>query len=115
MAEYVGITTPGVTEVDPDVTLNNEVLRVLHRHYPDYGWFVDVPKDQGVVIVKNLDLIGNKPWGFVLKRAMMDADLKCVMRAGGELLERYKRFRRGFRIDEYVENLHKQRFAKPEM
>lgn len=66
----------------------------LQRHYPGHLWAVNINEEGGVMTVMNLALSGK--WGFLLKLKTVqeDPDLKSVMRAGGELLERY-RLRRG--------------------
>jgi hypothetical protein len=72
-----------------DMGLAKRVGEALHKHYPGYLWGVHVRSDQGVLMVYNLRLSGQ--WGFVLKLrdVYQDPTLKCVMRAGGEILERY--------------------------
>ena len=74
--------------------LVKRVAETLHKHYPGHLWAVNIDEEGGVVTVMNLALSGK--WGFLLKLRVVqeDPDLKCVMRAGGELLERY-RLRRG--------------------
>ena len=86
----------------PEITVNEFYLakhaaELLHRHYPGYLWTVNV--NQGVLDVRNLNLDGQ--WGFTIKhvQSYSASDLdKKVMRAGGEILERYRQ-RRGT-IDE---------------
>jgi len=60
----------------------------LHKHYPGHLWAVNVNKDGGTVNIFNLAL--SSLWGYVLHTTTVEHDpqLKCVMRAGGELLER---------------------------
>ena len=65
--------------------LAKRVGDALNRWYPGYLWGVNV--EQGLVLVHNLTLSGN--WGFVLKEENISASLQEVMRAGGEILERY--------------------------
>lgn len=74
--------------------LVKNVAETLLRHYPGHLWAVNINEEGGVITVMNLALSGN--WGFLLKLSTVqnDPDLKSVMRAGGELLERY-RLRRG--------------------
>jgi len=75
----------------------NELVRAkqmadtLHKHYPDHLWAVTCDDYQGIVTVRNMSLSG--AWGFVLKSDSMYSAShfdKEVMRAGGELLERYR-------------------------
>ena len=53
----------------------------------------------GVVGVKSMRLSGN--WGFVLHADKIDNDYKNVMRAGGEILERYNQNRGKFNQTKY--------------
>jgi hypothetical protein len=83
-----------------DLTLAKNMADLLHRHYPGHLWAVTC--EEGVATVRNLYLSGN--WGFVIKvgdvYSMSDFDRKIV-RAGGELLERFKMSRGKFRDDQY--------------
>lgn len=68
-----------------EMTVASQVGELLHVAYPGYVWRVTVL--QGVVTVHNAMLSGQ--WGFLLKIASLDPEGKVVVRAGGELLERY--------------------------
>lgn len=70
--------------------LVKRVAETLHKHYPGHLWAVNINEEGGVITVMNLALSGK--WGFLLKLKAVqeDPDLKSVMRAGGELLERYR-------------------------
>lgn len=59
----------------------------LESKYPGWAWMVEVDARQGVVKVRSMRIPGK--WGFVMKLNAVDADGKALMRAGGELLERY--------------------------
>ena len=86
-----------------DMAFAKEVGRVLHMHYPNYGWRVDADTQRKTIHVLNIDLSGE--WGFVLhmNKIANEADLeKKVMRAGGEILERYGLSRLGFNANEYA-------------
>jgi hypothetical protein len=82
----------------PSITANEMVLartvaEKLNKCYPGHLWATSI--DGGRLIVKNLYLSGE--WGFVIRLpdiysiSSLEHD---VMRAGGELLERYRQ-RRG--------------------
>jgi hypothetical protein len=78
-----------------DVNLVAEAHRVLKEHYPGYTWVVGLNDDKlgGIMSIMNMEIntqiLGVPNWGYVLKLSTIyaDPDLKCVMRAGGELLE----------------------------
>lgn len=74
----------------PAETLAKNVLAKLRRQYPHVadGWRVWVHESGGMVIVKNLMLSGDM--GFMQKIEGIDTEYKAIMRAGGELLERYR-------------------------
>lgn len=80
-----------------DEVLAKNVADTLNKHYPGHLWAVRI--ENSVVHVFNLALSGR--WGFVLHKAKIDPEMKVVMRAGGEILERYRVSRGRMRPDEY--------------
>jgi hypothetical protein len=84
----------GLLVESPDVAINEYFLmrnaaELLHRNYPGHLWACDVAG--GYLNVKDLLLSGN--FGFRLKIASAYSASswdKEVMRAGGEILERYR-------------------------
>jgi len=89
------IDTPEGYEAQ-DLALANRMKDVLDAHYPGHMWLVRVQHKQGVAIIRNLSLrdrnglqgIGAK-MGMVRHIDQIRPDLKDVVRAGGELLERW--------------------------
>ena len=79
-----------------DIALVTRALTVLTDHYPGYTWRVGIHDEPlgGVMYILNMDVcaavFGNKPYGYVLKltRVYSDPVLRCVLMAGGEILER---------------------------
>ena len=74
-----------------EMMIARDMAEALHSAYPGHLWAVDVHENQGVANVRNLMLSGQ--WGFVLKLSLTysASDFrKRVIRAGGELLERYR-------------------------
>lgn len=73
-----------------DFDMAKRVGDMLNKHYPGYMWAVNVSRETGMITVQNFTLSGE--WGFYLHytKVLEDPDLKIVMRAGGEILERYK-------------------------
>lgn len=92
------------------LTLAKNVADTLHKHYPGHLWGVNVDERGGIVTVHNLSLSGR--WGFVLKirDLVLADDLRKVMQAGGEILERY-RLRRGARRDGDLMELQRDIFG----
>ena len=78
-----------------DVRLVGDVHEVLNRHYPGYTWVVGLNDEGlgGVMSIMNMDvnmqILGNPSWGYVLKLSTVyqDPSLKCVVKAGGAILE----------------------------
>ena len=68
--------------------LVHRVAEKLYEHYPGHGWHVAMSKDFSVIGIRNLLIHSN--YGMILHtlEVQEDPDLKCVVRAGGELLER---------------------------
>lgn len=78
-------------ELEMDIAENHicaEVGKTLESHYPGYDWWVECKIPSGLVSVRNMNIDGE--FGFVihLARLVHDNDLKVVVDAGGEILER---------------------------
>ena len=79
-----------------DIALQYECGKLLVRHYPGYEWAVkiDARPTGGVMYIKNETInnliYGNQDYGMTLylNRVYQDPDRKCVIMAGGEILER---------------------------
>lgn len=88
-----------------DMLMAKDIADTLNNHYPGHLWAVNVDGPNGVANIRDLLLSGQM--GYVLKLVNMfsASDFKRdVIRAGGEILERY-RMTRG-RLDEgQYENL----------
>ncbi len=73
-----------------DLLTARQMAETLHKHYPGHLWAVTCEGLKGIATVRNLRLSGH--WGFIIKLRDLNADpgMKEVIRAGGELLERYR-------------------------
>jgi hypothetical protein len=80
------------------------VSEKLEQHYPAHPWMVKVDMKQGIVQV-SLPLVMPKTEVYVIHidKLKMDPALKCVVRAGGTILEKYNIPRSGFRLDTFLE------------
>ena len=87
--------------IGSDFTRAKNTAEMLEKKYP--GWLWAVHTMDGVVVVKSMRLSGN--WGFVLHQDKIDNDYKAVMRAGGELLERFRMSRKKFNQEKYLSDL----------
>jgi len=104
-----GATPEDFTPPDAkDQTLAQNIAAVLYKKYPGHLWAVNVDGHNGVAQIMNLALSGR--WGFMIKIREIDTEYKSIMRAGGELLERYKLKRCRLDHDEYL-LLEKDKFG----
>ena len=74
-----------------DFVIAREMAEALHQAYPGHLWAVSCSGETGMADVRNLMLSGS--WGFRLKLKDIysgSAFKKDVIKAGGELLERYR-------------------------
>jgi len=90
-----------MSEIDlANQSIAKEVAECLNKHYPGHAWAVTANVETGLVQVRNLKLSGKL--GFILKMDDMSTDpgMRLVIRAGGEILERYRLSRRGINESE---------------
>lgn len=77
---------PGHSYDANDVILAKNAADKLNQHYPGHLWMVHVNSEGGVMIIKNMAV--SPDWGYILHINKIDPEMKRVMNAGGELLER---------------------------
>lgn len=93
--------------IPEDQKLADRSAKLLIAHYPGYPWCVRCSSRQGILTVRLL-IVGYEQFTslfhFVmhLKDVHADPNLRCVVRAGGELLERWGLARRGIDLAEYM-------------
>lgn len=95
MAEFVNAKDPVVERTPEAWTSEQELiakdaLTLLVRHYPGYKWGVEfsenVGNQLGVMIIRMLDIPTDVV--YLINPKDIDRDnMRCVMRAGGEMLE----------------------------
>jgi hypothetical protein len=96
-------------DLDPDAqqrALDHNMAKTLaerlHATYPNQLWGVNVEGRTGLITIRNLLLAGN--WGYVMKlgaiysMSALEAD---AVRAGGEILERFRMARGKFDADKW--------------
>ena len=68
--------------------LVSQVANKLLEHYKHYMWHVQISPDNSVVGIRCLNVHGN--YGYVVHTMDIqnDPDMKAVVKAGGEILER---------------------------
>lgn len=72
------------------------VGKKIKHIYPGWKWYIESRIDTGLVSIRCLDLDGDFGIYLPIIKALEDIDGKLLMRAGGEILERY-RMERKFR------------------
>jgi len=95
----VGLDDSAASTCASDMILAKEMADTLNTHYPGHLWAINVDGKNGVANVH--DLMLNGQWGYRLKLVNIYSASEFkrdVIRAGGEILERFK-MRRG-RFDE---------------
>lgn len=80
-------------ELDPaqnDFQWSKMIAEKLHEHYPGHLWAVraNSAKLGGVVEIKNMAITNVEGYLLLLSEVYADPSMKCIVRAGGELLER---------------------------
>lgn len=84
-----------------DVIMAKNMAELLHRHYPGHLWAVSC--DGKFADVRNLALSGNWGWRIAVAKLSSGSEFdKKVVKAGGELLERYNLARGKFNVDRYA-------------
>lgn len=74
-----------------DFVMSKNMAETLHRHYPGNQWAVTCEGSKGIATIRNLLLSGR--YGVILKLPAIYSGSsfdKEVMKAGGEILERYR-------------------------
>lgn len=87
-----------------DVNMSRTLCEVLMRHYPGHAWGVNVDGRTGLITIRDMYLSGQ--WGYILKiGAVYSASSleRDVVRAGGEILERFRMARAQFQADQYAD------------
>lgn len=105
----VAYHAPGMVEIGAavdhhkaaDFEMTKRIGQTLAQHYPKICWGVRVDHAQGIAMVQIPELMG-ATGQYVLKLADLASDpgLKAVVRAGGEILERFRLPRGRLKVDE---------------
>ena len=83
-----------IREAPRDLEVAAAMYAALQQHYPGHQWATTVSHETGMAVVRllYLDRLGfNARYGFQIKLEALKSDptMKLVVRAGGEMLERY--------------------------
>ncbi len=85
-----------------DVTLTYRIAGVLERHYPGHPWMVEANTRQGVAMISIPLFMGRHKYILHVAALASDPMLRSVVRAGGEILERYRIPRARFSASDFV-------------
>lgn len=89
-----------------DAALAVAIYTKLQEHYPGHNWRTFADHEQGVagVFLQYLGPVNRDAgkYGFRIKIASLNSDptLRSIIRAGGELLERFGLARHRYRVDQ---------------
>jgi hypothetical protein len=90
--ESLATETPDIPILDKVMAAN--MADTLHKHFPGHPWAVNVNGKQGIATVYNFLLSGQMGYILHLDAACSATEWdRMVMRAGGEILERYRQKR----------------------
>lgn len=87
-----------------DVLMAKTLSEALLKAYPGHLWAVNVEGRTGLITIRDLYLSGQ--WGYVLKIGnvySISSLERDAVRAGGEILERFRLQRAQFRAEQYAE------------
>jgi hypothetical protein len=80
-----------------DIALARKIGETLQYHYGGHPWYVEVEHIHGIAKVSIPSLMGWTSYFVIhLDRLASDPGMKIVVKAGGEILERYRIPRSGF-------------------
>lgn len=73
-----------------DIALTKQIAAVIEFHYPGHPWFVNVSHEDGIVQISLPALMGPR-WKHVVHiwRLKSDPGMRSIVRACGEILERF--------------------------
>ena len=71
------------------LVLQNNLIKALHKAYPTWkdNWHIVIDTRGGIVQIRNTAITGKM--GFVMHITKIDPEMRKVVKAAGELLERY--------------------------
>ena len=80
---------PDVTEYDKKLAA--ACLEALGIAYPGWAWTINVPPNQNILKVQNLDMDPKGTYGMVFHKTNLSGSNipRTMIKAGGELLERW--------------------------
>jgi len=92
------VMTPEMTPAEKQEVMRLQIMenkieamvgQELEKHYDGWQWFVECRLPTGLVAISNLTLDGEFAYYLPIAALINETDPRLVMRAGGEILERY--------------------------
>jgi hypothetical protein len=100
----VGLDDSAVETCAHDMVLAKEIASTLTNHYAGWAWAVNVDGRNGVANIQNLMLHGQMGYVLKLVNIYSASDFKRdVIKAGGEILERFGANRGRFDENKYLQ------------
>lgn len=95
--------TPALASANDYITAKN-IAETLHKHYPGHVWAVTCEGRTGMATIRNLAL--SATYGYYIRLVELNGDshMRIVIKAGGEILERFNQ-RRGAMNSAHIEAL----------
>lgn len=90
----------GAEKIPAEVALCKRIFRVLDAHYPGHPWSIEVDFGQGMAKVSIPPLLGFN-WGYLIR--LDELDRAAIIKAGGEILERFRIPRSTVNINAYMD------------
>lgn len=87
-----------------DLVLARRYSDILTKHYPNHSWGVNVNSSQGMINITNFNFSGK--FGYRIRMSELhthEDEVRVMIRAGGEILERFHHPRKEFRPDIHVD------------
>lgn len=85
-----------------DLAMTKKCADVLERNYPGHPWMIEASHKQGVVFISIPIFTGRNKYVVHISVLKSDPGLRHIVRAGGEILERFNIPRQSFSVDQYV-------------
>jgi hypothetical protein len=85
------------------VNLAKDGMALLHKHYPGWRWAIQINQFGGMMNIFNLHL--HDTWGYAIRiiEAERDPSRSVFVKAGGEILERFKMPRAGISLSRVLD------------
>lgn len=85
-----------------DVLLTSRIAAVIEKHYAGHPWMIEVSHAQRCAFISIPLFMGATKWVLHIDKLSTDPGLRAVVRACGEILERYKIPRQSFSPDHFM-------------